>query len=108
MEGRSVETRGVGSHQENVSTAMESLERAGQDAEAGGSAGDQALAIYRTSKQAGPGRAAHKISNHGLTARTRQPAHAREQPSWRCTTENERHPQRTVCAAVGGGDVKQQ
>jgi hypothetical protein len=42
-----------------MSTEMESLERAGPDAEAGGLAGDQALAIYRTSKQAGPGRAQH-------------------------------------------------
>jgi hypothetical protein len=48
--------------------------RHGQGAEAKGLAGDGALAIYGTSKQRGLG-LAHKISNHELTVRPKQPVH---------------------------------
>jgi hypothetical protein len=70
--------------------------------------GRQALAIYRTSKSPGPG-LAHKISNHGLTARTRQSAHTHgSNRAGSSTAEKERHGQRRVRWSVGGETLLKQ
>jgi hypothetical protein len=85
-------------------TQLEQWERAGQEAEARGLAGARLWQyIEQASSQTGAG-TAHKISNHGLTVRTRQPTHTHgSSRAGGRTAAKERHPQGRVRAAVGGG-----
>lgn len=75
----------------------------GQEPEAKRLAGHEVLAIYRTSKWPGL-RLEHKISNHGLTLRTRQSVHmyGNSRADQGCTITTS-VTQRT-CAPVGGGE----